>query len=100
METSNKGLYARIYHDSGELGTAYDSKDYKIETEKHPDTKSQIKGRIIPQWQEAKQLCLAFHKNNFYDIPCIGWDVCFTKEGPKILEGNLNWSIEIIKSIA
>jgi hypothetical protein len=26
--------------------------------------------------------------------PFIGWDVIYTDEGPKILEANLNWSIE------
>lgn len=91
---SNRGLYAKIDIASGKLGNAYDSKKYNVPYTKHPTTGATIAGRIIPNWDHAKEICIDLHKH-FLDIPMIGWDVAYTIDGIKIIEGNLNWSIEI-----
>lgn len=99
METSNDGLYARIFHESGKLDQAYNIEGYEEIHHTHPNTGGQITGRSIPNYEMAKKQCFDLHATKFSDIPCIGWDVCYPEGEPKIIEGNLNWSIEIIKSL-
>jgi hypothetical protein len=44
--------------------------------------------------KEISQQLLVLHKNDFYEIPIIGWDVCLTCNGPYVFEGNLGCDIE------
>ena len=37
--------------------------------------------------------CIKAH-HSFLELPFIGWDVALTNDGPKLLEGNLGWSVE------
>ena len=53
----------------------------------HPQTGTPIKGFQFPFWQDALELC----KSAAHVIPQIGyvgWDVCFTPDGPCFVEGN------------
>ena len=45
----------------------------------------------LPDWDAALHHVKAAH-NACADFVFIGWDVAFTPDGPKILEGNTNWS--------
>jgi len=53
----------------------------------HPATKALIKGFKFPDWDKALKLV----KDASYKVPemrYIGWDVCFSKNGPVLVEGN------------
>lgn len=53
----------------------------------HPATKSKIKGFQFPDWNKALELV----KEASYKVPqmrYIGWDICFSKSGPVLVEGN------------
>lgn len=55
--------------------------------EKHPKTGKSIKGFEFPDWQKAIDMC----KEASYIIPemgYVGWDVCFTPDGPVLVEAN------------
>lgn len=88
------GILAKINFDTGTIGPAYRLEDEDTEIHNHPNTGAKITGFKLPYWEKVIETCKKFH-SLFTDIPSIGWDVCFTDEGPKIIEGNLSWPIEI-----
>ena len=62
----------------------------------HPDTDAPIEGRILPRWEEAKQLALQAH-SQFADRIVVGWDVAILDDGPIIIEGNGNPDLDILQ---
>lgn len=55
--------------------------------EKHPQTGTKIKGFKFPDWEEAIEMCKEASKV-VPEMGYIGWDVCFTQNGPAFVEGN------------
>lgn len=53
----------------------------------HPITGTNIKGFKIPMWEIAKEMV---KKAATYvpQVGLVGWDVCITKDGPALVEGN------------
>ncbi|QJU59494.1 hypothetical protein HL653_18595 [Sphingomonas sp. AP4-R1] len=81
------GLLAPIGLASGVLGLAckgYGGADHA----RHPVTDGPIEGRLLPWWQEAKQLVIEAHSTAFSDYALIGWDVGICGQGPILIEGN------------
>ena len=66
---------------------------YGTTTNKHPDTDIDFSKIIIPFIDEIKQQVILFH--SFLDVHSIGWDIALTEDGPKFIEGNENWEIEL-----
>lgn len=62
----------------------------------HPDTGEQIEGRVLPCWEEAKQLAIQAHRA-FSDRTVIGWDIAILEDGPILVEGNGNPDMDIIQ---
>lgn len=62
----------------------------------HPDTGEQIEGRVLPCWEEAKQLAIQAHRV-FSDRTVIGWDIAILEDGPILVEGNGNPDMDIIQ---
>lgn len=53
----------------------------------HPISGKEIKGFQFPDWKQAVEMC----KKSALRVPQIGyvgWDVCFTQNGPRLVEGN------------
>jgi len=90
------GLLAPVDADSGRLGPALRQGSSAL-VQTHPDTGAQIAGVKLPQWSQALQLCLRAHDTLFARFPSVGWDVAFTREGPMLIEGNWNWSEELLQ---
>lgn len=90
------GLLAPIDADSGTLGPALKQGSNALH-EIHPDTGAAITGVKLPQWSQALQCCLRAHDALFARFPSVGWDVAFTSEGPSLIEGNWNWSEELLQ---
>lgn len=55
--------------------------------EVHPDSGERIAGVQVPMWDEAKALALALARL-FPGLHHIGWDLCITADGPRVIEGN------------
>jgi len=55
--------------------------------EKHPATGKQIKGFKFPDWDKAIAMCEEACKI-IPEMGYVGWDVCFTPNGPVFVEGN------------
>ena len=81
------GVFASIDIDTGIIesdGVDTDGNIYIV----HPDTKKQIKGFKIPEWEKIKSLC-AEATTVFPNIYFAGWDLCVTRDGHvEIIEGN------------
>lgn len=55
--------------------------------EDHPRTGSRIAGKLIPHWPELISL-VEECANRLNFIPCIGWDIGVTENGPVVIEVN------------
>lgn len=57
----------------------------------HPLTQKDFEDFLLPTWNEAIDLVKTAHKH-FYGVKSIGWDVAITEDGPKLIEGNIDWN--------
>lgn len=55
----------------------------------NPDTGARIEGVRIPMWQEVLGL-IESATYAFRELPCLGWDIAVTADGPTIIEANAN----------
>lgn len=80
------GMVAPVNEVTGEvMDRAIDKKKNLYET--HPQTGARIKGFKFPDWNKAINMCKEAAKV-VPQMGYIGWDVCFTPEGPIFVEGN------------
>lgn len=62
----------------------------------HPNTGALIENRVLPLWEETKQLALSAHRE-FTDRVVIGWDIAILEDGPIVVEGNGNPDMDILQ---
>ena len=55
--------------------------------EKHPETGTKFIGFKVPQFEEAKKLCMEASKV-IPEVGYVGWDVGISNKGPCLIEGN------------
>lgn len=55
--------------------------------ENHPATGTPIKGFAFPDWDKARELVTQAARM-IPEVGYVGWDVCFTPQGPCLVEGN------------
>jgi hypothetical protein len=55
--------------------------------DRHPVTKAEVTGRVLPQWKALVELACRAH-GVFRDRVLVGWDIAITPSGPVMLEGN------------
>lgn len=58
-----------------------------VQHDRHPDTGAAFEGVEVPRWNEVKALALEL----MLLVPGLqiaGWDVCVTRDGPRVIEGN------------
>lgn len=93
------GYAAKVNIDTGELGYAsgIGDKEPGLWLAKHPVSQKQIKGLVLPYWHETRELALKAHRSAFQKMPCVGWDVAITNEGPLLVEGNIQPDNEAIQ---
>lgn len=70
----------------------------KMQETIHPDTMVKFDGIKIPYYKEAVEMTKRLHRF-FYGIPCIGWDIAFTENGPVFIEGNDNFEITLNQAV-
>lgn len=83
------GLVSPVSLITGSLGPAvgFSADNLSLRFDTLPESKEQIKGRIIPYWQETLTLVKQAHSYFPYRL-IIGWDILITENGPVILEAN------------
>ena len=62
----------------------------------HPDTRAPIEGRVVPDWEQIKNLAVEAHRQ-FNDRVVIGWDISVLEDGPIFIEGNGNPDLDILQ---
>jgi hypothetical protein len=60
--------------------------------ERHPETGATIEGTVLPDWEEAREVCRRAQLA-FPEIRSLGFDVGFTANGPRIVECNVGWGV-------
>ena len=90
---SSGGIGVGINSQTGKLKKygCYYSKFNKKARLKHPVSKIKYEGYQLPCWQEVLKLVKDAHEI-FYKLPTIGWDVAITRNGPIIIELNVEYS--------
>ncbi|MDH3602676.1 MAG: hypothetical protein OEU26_23940 [Candidatus Tectomicrobia bacterium] len=94
--TSTYGLHSTIDLDAGTSGKGYQYTPLSPGVDVHPDTKSRITGKTVPDWSRACQLVHQVHRN-FTTYVFLGWDIAFTATGPVVLEGNVGWDVPTVQ---
>lgn len=86
---SQGGISCSIDLETGTIGkgASYAGGTQLVWHEKHPETHSQIRGVMIPHWEDLTTKILQIASDLPF-MPYLGWDVVITREGFKILEGN------------
>jgi hypothetical protein len=82
-------LGAAVDLDSGALGMMTgDKADAWLDwSEDHPITHARVLGRIVPCWDQVREIALAAHAA-CRDRALVGWDIAVGEEGAVLLEGN------------
>ena len=89
------GLVSKIDIETGELSEARCLHNHDV-YEKHPNTNSKIKGKIIPKWDEIKNQMLDLAKEFPY-FHFIAWDLLLTDKGVCVIEANNSSGVNIIQ---
>lgn len=53
---------------------------------------SRCTGRTVPHWEKVVEAAVAAH-GMVPELRAVAWDVVVTPEGPRLLEGNVNWDV-------
>jgi hypothetical protein len=80
------GMTAPVDEKTGEI-TDFPIDKSKVLYEKHPMTGAVFKGFVFPMWDQVIEMCTKAAMV-VPQVGFIGWDVCFTPDGPVIVEGN------------
>ena len=89
------GLVSNIDIETGTLSEARTLHNLNV-YEVHPDTKAQIKGAVIPNWDAIKQGVVEV-STNFPYLDIIAWDILPTRDGFTVIEANASSGVNIIQ---
>lgn len=101
---STGGVSCLINIDTGKLETSYvynAALDKECVVEKHPDSKEQILGIVLPHWDKVKQDILEI-ANRYSYLKYVAWDITLTADSFIIIEGNANsetWGFQLGKPL-
>ena len=92
------GLASPIELNEGRLGPATDlGVDAQFGwTDRHPQTGATITGRVLPMWNDVRELVRKAHLA-FRDRVVIGWDIAITADRPRLVEGNSGPDIDLVQ---
>lgn len=95
------GGSALINIETGEMGSmtwidSFDENGKRIFYDVHPDTGSQIKGRVVPRWNEVKEKIEdVTRKLPFFGY--IAWDIVIKDDGIALIETNMKSSLNVFQ---
>lgn len=87
--------------ETGEIGSmscidSFDENRKRIYFDVHPDTGAQIKGKVIPNWNNIKSEIIEVTKKLPY-FPIIAWDIAVKDDGIAVIEVNMKSSLNIFQ---
>lgn len=80
------GVFCVVDEETGMLLTDAMDKQGRF-YERHPDSHHQLKGWVIPKWNELLEFAFKIH-NTISWYPYVGWDFALTENGWVLIEGN------------
>ncbi|CAA6678611.1 MULTISPECIES: sugar-transfer associated ATP-grasp domain-containing protein [unclassified Lentimonas] len=86
------GMMAELDISTQRFDAAYSETPYMERHRNHPDTGAQIEGAKLPSWPGMAALAVSAHAL-FPDVVSVGWDIVYTPEGFRLLEGNTFWGM-------
>ncbi len=89
------GLVANVDIETGVLSEARTLHNLTV-YETHPDTRAQIKGAVIPNWDKLKTEVVAVSEHFPY-LDIIAWDILPTDDGFTVIEANTSSGVNIIQ---
>lgn len=90
-------LLGDIDIDSGLIANVIGKNGTRLETiPAHPDTGEQIIGTTVPDWQQAKEMCIQAAPL-FPGIKYQSWDIAFTEQGPQTMEVNSGGDVDVLQ---
>lgn len=92
---SRGALSCNIDLETGKLGIAKSIKK-NLEFKVHPDSKKQIEGIIIPNWQIIKKQMINL-MNNLPYLKFVAWDILITENGICVIEANSSSGVNILQ---
>lgn len=91
------GIAAAIDLETGRLGKYGFFKPGKgTKTDRHPDTGVIFAEFQVPLFSETLAEACRLH-SFFYGFHSIGWDIAITRDGPTFIEGNDDWSRQLLQ---
>lgn len=95
---SQGGISVWIDTETGKLGKGiqYPFNGVVNEHAIHPDTKIQIEGKVVPQWEEIQKTLLKC-ASYVYFMPLLGWDIILSDEQIYVLEANYNPDVNLVQ---
>jgi hypothetical protein len=65
---------------------------FRIVQSRHPDTNVELTRRYLPDWNQAKEMCL-FASSALPGLRIQHWDLALSQNGPVVLEVNVEGSL-------
>lgn len=98
---SQGGGSALIDLETGELGPmscidSFDENGNRIFYDNHPDSGAQIKGKILPRWNEIKTKIVQITEKLPY-FQLIAWDIVLKDDGIALIEINMKSSLDLFQ---
>jgi len=88
------GIAVQVDVDSGEtIGEGVQLRP-RANLKRHPDSNRPLSGNPVPRFMNVKEILIRAH-GMFPGLKSVGWDVAVSLNGPIIVEGNLDWDVEI-----
>jgi hypothetical protein len=86
---SSGGVWAPVDLETGRMGVglSHPRAPHRPQYHRHPDTRVQIAGVVVPQWVEVRDLARRLMAA-FPELDHVGWDIAVTDRGPRVIEGN------------
>jgi hypothetical protein len=90
-------LLGAIETDTGVVSNVIGKNQTRLQTiSTHPDTGEQIIGFSVPDWQQAKDMCIQAAPL-FPGIRYQSWDIAFTDQGPQTIEVNSGGDVDVLQ---
>ncbi len=94
---SSGGIAGPVDPETGRIGIVWTMPEFGGKVmDVHPDTGSHLTGTIVPCWDEVKAAAITMARLTPGQV--VGWDVVISSDGPRIVEGNFDWSLALVQS--
>lgn len=95
--STRNGIYVPIDVESGVLGKGLDFKEsmHGRWVSRHSVTNKIFEGVSVPDWEDICKIALDTAKKS-PGLRFVGWDIVITKDGPRLLEGNVGSTTTIL----